>query len=87
MAYIITYDLYKPGQNYDELIKAIKTYYWCKIAESAWVVTTTKSSSEIRDHLKSKIDKNDKLFVGKLTGEAAWYGESDDVTKWLKENL
>ena len=36
---------------------------------------------------KSKIDKNDKLFVGKLTGEAAWYGESDAVTKWLKENL
>ena len=31
--------------------------------------------------LGGKIDKNDKLFVGKLTGEAAWYGESDDVTK------
>ena len=87
MAYIITYDLCKPGQNYDELINAIKTYNWCKIAESAWVVTTTKKASEIRDHLKSKIDKNDKLFVGKLNGEAAWYGESDTVTKWLKENL
>lgn len=81
MVYIITYDLCKPGQNYDELIKAIKTYNWCKIAESTWGVTTTKNSTEIRDYLKSKIDKNDKLFVGKLTGEAAWYGESDDVTK------
>ena len=87
MAYIVTYDLCKPGQNYDELIKAIKTYHWCKITESAWVITTTKSSVEIRDYLKGKLDKNDKLFVGKLTGEAAWSGESQEVAEWLKKNL
>ena len=87
MSYLITYDLCKPGQNYDDLIKAIKTYSWCKVAESAWVITSSKTSVEIRDHLKSKIDKNDVLFVAKLNGEAAWCGASDSVTKWLKENL
>lgn len=85
--FIITYDLCKPGQNYEELIEAIKTYNWCKIAKSAWVVTCTKTSVEIRDHLESKIDKNDKLFVGQLTSNAAWYGESKDVSQWLKDNL
>ncbi|MBR7127980.1 MAG: hypothetical protein IKD09_05300 [Lentisphaeria bacterium] len=58
-----------------------------KITESAWVITTTKSSVEIRDYLKGKLDKNDKLFVGKLTGEAAWSGESQEVAEWLKKNL
>lgn len=87
MAYIITYDLNRPGQNYDELIKAIKTYHWCKIAESAWVVTTTKKAEQIRDHLLSNIDSNDKIFVCKLFREAAWNGEPNDVTKWLQDNL
>lgn len=87
MAYLITYDLCKPGQNYEGLIKAIKNYNCCRIAESAWVITGANSSVEIRDYLKTKIDKNDKLFVARLTGEAAWYGETDAITKWLKEYL
>ncbi len=86
-SFILTYDLCEPGQNYEGLIDAIKTYNWCKIAKSAWIITSTKSSVDIRDHLKAKIDKNDKLFVGQLTGNAAWYGESNDVSQWLKDNL
>lgn len=87
MAYLLTYDLCKPGQNYEGLINAIKTYNWCKIAESAWVITGATSSSEIYNRLKPKIDTNDKLFVAKLTGEATWYGEPEEVTKWLKNHL
>lgn len=87
MSYIITYDLDAPGQNYGKLIEKIKTYHWAKLTESCWCITSSKTSTEIRDDLKSVLDKNDKLFVAKLTGEAAWYGLPDDVSNWLKSNL
>lgn len=86
-SYVVTYDLCEPGQNYEGLIEAIKTYNWCKIAKSAWIITSIKSSVDIRDHLEAKIDKNDKLFVGQLSGNAAWYGESSDVSQWIQDNL
>lgn len=87
MAYIITYDLDAPGQNYDKLIKKIKTYHWAKLTESCWCITSSKPAKDIRDDLNSALDKNDKLFVAKLSGESAWTGLSSDVSNWLKNNL
>jgi hypothetical protein len=87
MAYIITYDLLTPGQDYSKLISAIKSYSdYAKISESCWIISTTKSSVQIRDHLTQFIDKNDRIFVAKLTGEAAWKGslsKTDDVKRVL----
>ena len=31
--------------------------------------------------------KNDKLFVGKLTGQAAWSGYSKEISEWIKDVL
>lgn len=46
---IISYDLHKPGQNYDNLIDAIKSYNgYCKINESDWLISTADSCSNIR---------------------------------------
>jgi hypothetical protein len=42
---------------------------------------------QVRDSLKACLDSNDKLLVAKLSGEAAWSGHSDDITKWLKGRL
>ena len=65
--HIITYDLRKPGRNYDDLYKRIKSYKsWARITESSWCVATTETSKQIRDHLNEAIDSNDKLLVGIL---------------------
>lgn len=86
--YIITYDLNKAGQDYESLESAIKAYgTWAKIATTTYVIVSSDSASDIRDYLKGQIDKNDELFVGKLSGEAAWSGLGDKVSTWLKENL
>ena len=88
-AYIITYDLHKVGQNYDGLIDQIKESYptnW-HVQLSVWIVQTASTSAQIRDNLKPYLDSNDKLFVAKLTGEAAWFRYSQNVTDWLKKNL
>ena len=47
---------------------------------------SSSSSSEIRDNLKSYVDADDKLFVARLTGEAAWRNVLC-TDKWLKDNL
>lgn len=87
-SYLITYDLDKPGKDYKSLINMIKKYpAWAHICDSSWCVRTANSSKDIRDTLSPYLDDNDKLFVGKLTGEAAWYGLSEKLTDWLRDNL
>ena len=84
--YIITYDLRKPGRNYDELYKRIKSYRsWAHITESSWAVATTQTSGQIRDHLKGAMDSDDKLLVG-ILGTSAWFGLPDKVGQWIKDN-
>jgi len=72
-AYIVSYDLVSPGQNYEALYKAIKSYgNHYHMMESVWLISTIEKATAIRDKLRQHVDGNDKLFVGKLTGEAAW---------------
>ena len=85
--YIISYDLCKPGRNYDELYKAIKSYStWGHINESLWAIVTESTAVQIRDHLLKCLDSNDRLFVVKSGTEAAWRN-SICKSEWLKENL
>ncbi|MCW3781359.1 hypothetical protein [Defluviimonas salinarum] len=84
---MVTYDLLNQGQNYDCLIKKIKAYPgWCHLQQSVWLISTSNNCVQVRDNLSSCLDANDKLFVAKLQGEAAWRGHSGEITKWIKEN-
>lgn len=86
--FLVTYDLIAPTKDYSQLYKALKSYNnWAKITESCWCVISSNNSSQIRDFLQNYIDSNDKLFVCKLQGEAAWCNLSTDVSKWLQNNL
>lgn len=85
---IITYDLRKPGRNYDDLYDAIRAYnIWAKIAESVWFISTQDTCAAVRDKLSKTVDANDIIFVGELTGIAAWKGLSTEVSEYLKSNL
>ena len=85
--YIISYDLCKPGRNYDALYTAIKAYgTWAHINESLWAIETSQTAVQIRDNLKKNIDSNDRLFVIKSGVEAAWYLAICN-NDWLKEHL
>lgn len=86
MRYIITYGLAAPGQNYDQLIRLIKSYpKWAHITESSWAIITTESRQEVRDYLVAALDRNDKLLVGDLH-LTAWTGLNKEVAAWLKAN-
>jgi hypothetical protein len=71
-AYLISYDLDKPGQNYDALIARLRALGAVKVLYSEWVLRTTVTAVEVRDDLMRFIDSNDMLLVVGLTGEAAW---------------
>lgn len=71
--FIITYDLRAPGRNYNDLYAALKSFpAWAQVAESSWVVHSNSNSSGIHDYIKRTVDANDRVFVARLTGEAAW---------------
>ena len=81
--HLITYDVNRPGQNYTLLYQAIKSYgtYW-RCMQNAWVIRTSNSAVQVRDHLGKYIDANEKLFITKVT-EAAWSGFDNEGSNWL----
>lgn len=88
MVFIVTYDLITPGQNYEALLKEIKSYKaWAKLGGSSYLVETDSTAVAIRDKLGKVLDSGDKLYVGVVTAPAAWRGLSEDVSKWIQEHL
>lgn len=85
--HIISYDLCTPGKKYDKLIEAIKSFpFWAKITESCWIIETSSTTEQVRSSLKTHMDGNDRIFVGELTGAAAWTNVICD-SETLKKRL
>lgn len=85
--FIVTYDLLAPDKDYEELISAIKDYgTYSKVTESCWIIKSSKSSSQILEHLKNHIDFNDRLFVAQLTRDVSWH-KIMSSEKWLQTNI
>ena len=87
--FLIGYDLNKTGQDYADLIDAIKklSSTWWHHLDSTWIIKSNSTAIAIRDILAAHIDGNDELLVVKLTGDGAWAGFNDKGTKWLINNL
>lgn len=85
---LVGYDLNKSGQDYSDLIAAIKNIgTWWHCLDSTWIVKTDLTCVQVRDALKPHIDANDELLVVKLSGEGAWAGFNQECGKWLLDNL
>lgn len=84
---IITYDLTEPGQNYEKLLKKIKSYSsWARLGGSSYLILTNSTVVQVRDDLKTVLDSGDKLFVGICPVPSAWHSLPEDVAKWILEN-
>lgn len=87
---MIGYDLNRPGQDYSDLIDAIKRISggsWWHCLDSTWIIMTDLNAVQIRDQLSPHMDPNDELLVAGLTGEAAWVGFNDQCSNWLLQSL
>ena len=67
-----SYDLRKPGRNYEPLYKRLADWRAVRVLQSVWIIETNSSAATIRDDLAKYLDANDGLLVTGLTGEAAW---------------
>lgn len=75
--FIVSYDLRKPGRNYDELYKAIKAYgTWAHLLESVWMISSLQDVGKVRDSLTKHVDANDIVLVIEC-----------DVSNWASRNL
>lgn len=85
--YIISYDLCRPGRDYDLLYTALKSFHnWGRLTESTWAVISEATVIEIRDLLMRYIDSNDRLIVIK-GGKAAAWNKLLAKNQWLIDNL
>ena len=66
--YLISYDLDKPGQEYEPLTNRLKQLGAVKVLYSEWVLKTTATAVDIRHDLMRFIDSHDMLLVVGLTG-------------------
>ena len=81
---LVTYDLKKPGKDYQPLYDYIKgTYTWCKGLESVWLLDTAVEPGKIRDDLRGLVDSNDKIFVATLKGK--WASSNYYCADWLNK--
>ena len=86
--FIVTYDLSKPGQNYERLLVLIKSEdNWARLGGSSFLLTSYSTAVELRDKFKVVLDSNDKLYVGIAESPAAWIGYSNEVSEWIKNFL
>lgn len=66
MVYMVSYDLNKPGQNYDDLYQKIKgasTGVWCHPMDSTWIIQSNLTPEGIYNKVKSALDPSDSIFI------------------------
>lgn len=84
---IVTYDLLKPGKNYEPLLQMLKSFGpWAKLGGSSYLVATHQDPVVLRDRLMTTIDANDKLYVGVASPPSAWAGMANEVSNWILAN-
>ncbi len=69
MLYLITYDLVKPKQDYDNLYEAIKqsSSKWWHYLDSTWLIVTELSIDDCVKKIHATMDDNDKLLIVDIT--------------------
>ncbi|MCW8088437.1 hypothetical protein [Sabulicella glaciei] len=72
--HLISYDLREQGREYQRLYDCLKNWRAVRVLESVWLLQTSRDAEEIWDDLQGYVDRNDALFVARLTGEVVWHG-------------
>lgn len=80
MVYLVTYDLNKTGQDYENVIAAIKsasTGVWCSYWKSSWLIKSSlATASEVFAKIEPYVDGNDRVIVIEV---------KDNKQGWLKK--
>lgn len=83
----ISYDLKNPGQNYEQVIKAIKSLgAWASVQYSLWYVSSAYSARQAAEIVHRAQDTNDSLIVIDTTNnDAVWYNVDQKVAQFMQQ--
>ena len=88
---MIGYDIHPSrSESYDSLWEGIKSLgAWWHHLDSTWLIKSSLTATQIRDHLWSLMPYNDdQILVIDVSGDpAAWQGFSESGSDWIKKNL
>lgn len=85
--YAISYDLNRPGQNYEDLYREIRNFggYWHHL-DSTWLVSTNLSAQQMTDRLLNHLDGNDHFLIIRVVDDyQGWLPES--AWTWLRQHI
>lgn len=87
--YLIIYQISLPEASYANLIAYLKTApQWARPCANTWIIKTTTDVASIRDGVRDRITKNDKVLVTEISsGNWGTFNVSKEVTDWMKNNL
>lgn len=85
MILLITYDLNRPGQNYNDLYEEIKSAgTWWHHLDSTWIIETHLSPNDWNSRLRKHMDDNDNILIIEICQNyQGWLPE--DAWRWLKD--
>jgi hypothetical protein len=75
--WLISYDLLKPGKDYQPLWDELKKLKAQRVLRSQWALRSSKSAIELRDYLKQYTDTTDRLLISPLDDWASYNTEVD----------
>ena len=77
--YLTSYDLLKPGKNYDPLIDALTQQGAKRVLLSQWTLNTYCSPKQIRDWARRYMDNNDRILISEINSNRSCYGTLVDL--------
>lgn len=85
--FVVSYDLNNPGQNYDDLYKAIRSIgSWWHYLDSTWLVSTNLTAKNIYDRLSPHLDSNDRILI--IEAGKNWHARiNDQAYQWIRLHL
>ncbi len=84
--YVVSYDLKKPGQNYQPLWDELARLGAHRTLESLWLLNVKNTSKEIVDHLKKFVDANDAIWALELTSNYYYANAKAGTNDWINKN-
>jgi CRISPR-associated endonuclease Cas2 len=79
MRFLVTYDLKRPGQNYQPLWDALVKLGAKRVLESVWYLRgNSYTAAQLREYLWTFMDQNDRLLVVRFD-DWAGYNVMNDI--------
>ena len=84
--FLITYDLDKPGQDYEKIHGVIKSYDYTILCKSSYVIDTDDLTEFIKE-ISKIIDKSTDVYIFPITSPIYFEYGSQKAEEWLKSHL